>query len=140
RTIFVVYAFAFSVGIARLYSCSSFASETEGLMRACADALAVTTSPARDAHASTTKRLVRFNPLSFLDGSAAFPGGGSTQPTRSGGPRRPSRRESGEGSGGSGCGTGTSCGGGARRGRGGTMRARRRPRRLAVRNRNRATR
>src|SRR5581483_5112420 len=59
RTTFVVYAFAFSVGTARLYSCSTFASETAGFMRACADAPSAATSAETAAARSAERSFIK---------------------------------------------------------------------------------
>ena len=139
RTIFVVVRFAFSVGTARLYSCNSFASETDGLIRACADAVAATTSAAVPASASTPIRLLTGHVLSCGRHERRPRMRPAQADARRGGPRFASPREIGARRGSSGSAAGAASTIAARRGRGGATRATARPARSAVRSRSRAT-
>ncbi len=68
----VVVAPSFSVGTARLYSCSSLARETAGLMRACAEAAETITSAANIAAAQARSRFRMDAPsLAGYDDAAA---------------------------------------------------------------------
>ena len=138
RTIFVVTALSFSVGTARLYSWSSFESETGGLMRACASAAAAKTSAAAHASTSDSDTTPEGHLFSFGRHERRPRARPAQTVARRGGPRFASPREMSamRGSGGSAAGAASTTG--ARRGRGGATRATARPARSAVRSSSRA--
>src|SRR5207248_1757182 len=92
-TTWVVVTPSFSVGTARLYSCSCFDNDTSGLIRACAHAfVAANSAPAANAPTSRV-----FLPLTSPPCRRCLTGGRARQrgyARRSGGPRLASRSAS----------------------------------------------